>query len=82
MTGSGHRTPPRFAGSHGSIVVPHGPSAVGDLQGQIRDGFLQAASQRLGAFGSSNWMASAIKMAIEIVSFPIKSGDFPWFNMV
>jgi hypothetical protein len=63
-------------------VVPHGPSAVGDLQGQIRDGFLQAASQRLGAFGSSNWMASAIKMAIEIVSFPIKSGDFPWFNMV
>ena len=46
---AGHRTPlPRFAGSHGSIVVPHGPSAVGDLQGQIRDGFLQAASQRLG----------------------------------
>ena len=54
--------PPRFAGSHGSIVVPHGPSAVGDLQGQIRDGFLQAASQRLGEIlGSTNWMASAIK---------------------
>jgi len=43
-----------FAGSHGSIVVPHGPSAVGDLQGQIRDGFLQAASQQRmsgGIFG-------------------------------
>lgn len=43
-----------FAGSHGSIVVPHGPSAVGDLQGQIRDGFLQAASQQKmsgGIFG-------------------------------
>lgn len=55
---SGHRTPlPRFAGSHGSIVVPHGPSAVGDLQGQIRDGFLQAASQRLGekSLGQPIW---------------------------
>eukprot|EP00435_Cladocopium_sp_Y103_P011258 s3545_g2.t3 len=40
-----------FANSHGSIVVPHGPSAVGDLQGQIRDGFLQAASQQKMAGG-------------------------------
>ncbi|CAK8995530.1 unnamed protein product [Durusdinium trenchii] len=29
------------ASSHGSIVVPHGPSAVKDLEHQIREGFLQ-----------------------------------------
>merc|ERR1719231_1277547 len=29
-----------FAGSHGTIVVPHGPSAVKDLESQIREGFL------------------------------------------
>ena len=54
---SGSPGHPRFANSHGSIVVPHGPSAVGDLQGQIRDGFLQAASQRLGSLGGAySWM--------------------------
>jgi len=43
-----------FSSSHGSIVVPHGPSAVGDLQSQIREGFLTAASQQSmkgGIFG-------------------------------
>ena len=43
-----------FAGSHGSIVVPHGPSAVGDLSSQIREGFLTAAGQQQmkgGLFG-------------------------------
>lgn len=29
-----------FSGSHGTIVVPHGPSAVKDLESQIREGFL------------------------------------------
>ena len=41
----------RFSGSHGSIVVPHGPSAVGDLQSQIREGFLTAAGQCHGLDG-------------------------------
>ncbi|CAE7433073.1 HIRL2 [Symbiodinium natans] len=43
-----------FAGSHGSIVVPHGPSAVADLGSQIREGFLTAAGQQQmkgGLFG-------------------------------
>mmetsp|Transcript_17379 Transcript_17379/g.40920 ORF Transcript_17379/g.40920 Transcript_17379/m.40920 type:complete len:287 (+) Transcript_17379:57-917(+) len=43
-----------FAGSHGSIVVPHGPSAVKDLESQIREGFLSAAGQQQmkgGLFG-------------------------------
>merc|ERR1712083_1157823 len=33
-----------FAGSHGSIIVPHGPSAVKDIESQIREGFLTAGS--------------------------------------
>mmetsp|Transcript_51788 Transcript_51788/g.93000 ORF Transcript_51788/g.93000 Transcript_51788/m.93000 type:complete len:299 (-) Transcript_51788:221-1117(-) len=33
-----------FAGSHGTIVVPHGPSAVKDLESQIREGFLTSAT--------------------------------------
>lgn len=42
-----------FASSHGSIVVPHGPSAVKDLEHQIREGFLSAAPQQQmgGIFG-------------------------------
>ncbi|CAJ1331637.1 unnamed protein product, partial [Effrenium voratum] len=35
-----------FAGSHGSIIVPHGPSAVKDLESQIREGFLSASPQQ------------------------------------
>jgi len=31
-----------FASSHGSIIVPHGPSAVKDVESQIREGFLTA----------------------------------------
>jgi len=31
-----------FAQGHGSIIVPHGPSAVKDIEAQIRDGFLTA----------------------------------------
>merc|ERR1712151_436591 len=33
-----------FAGSHGSIIVPHGPSAVKDIESQIREGFLTSGS--------------------------------------
>ncbi|CAJ1429242.1 unnamed protein product [Effrenium voratum] len=43
-----------FAGSHGSIIVPHGPSAVKDLESQIREGFLSASPQQQmkgGLFG-------------------------------
>eukprot|EP00441_Pelagodinium_beii_P017286 CAMPEP_0197661868 /NCGR_PEP_ID=MMETSP1338-20131121/51719_1 /TAXON_ID=43686 ORGANISM="Pelagodinium beii, Strain RCC1491" /NCGR_SAMPLE_ID=MMETSP1338 /ASSEMBLY_ACC=CAM_ASM_000754 /LENGTH=309 /DNA_ID=CAMNT_0043239513 /DNA_START=34 /DNA_END=963 /DNA_ORIENTATION=+ len=34
-----------FSGSHGTIVVPHGPSAVKDLEAQIREGFLTTKPQ-------------------------------------
>ena len=49
--------PPRFAGSHGSIIVPHGPSAVKDLESQIREGFLSASpqQQRPGEWPSERW---------------------------
>merc|ERR1711870_29945 len=33
-----------FAGSHGSIIVPHGPSAVKDIESHIREGFLTAGA--------------------------------------
>merc|ERR1712228_914115 len=33
-----------FAGSHGSIIVPHGPGSVKDLESQIREGFLSAGA--------------------------------------
>jgi len=38
-----------FAGSHGTIVVPHGPSAVKDLESQIREGFLTTQTTRAPA---------------------------------
>ena len=40
-----------FASTHGSIVVPHGPSAVQDMAAQIREGILTAAPPQKGMFG-------------------------------
>merc|ERR1712217_230905 len=36
-----------FAGSHGSIIVPHGPSAVKDIEAQIREGVLTAGTHSI-----------------------------------
>merc|ERR1719382_997182 len=35
-----------FASNHGSIIVPHGPGAVKDIESQIREGFLTASSMK------------------------------------
>jgi len=37
-----------FSASHGTIVVPHGPSSVKDIESQIREGFLSAGSAGSG----------------------------------